>query len=223
MNRHFSLIPAILLFLGCINTDLRIQVRFDQLEGLEKGCPVYFKDTVIGKVSSISLDNERRHIADVIIKSEFAPSVTEYSKFVVSHDPESPGKKAIEVFQSKDGGVTLKKNALVIGSSRMSALLDRMQNDVKSGMEIIKEKIERFSREIRSLPEKNAVKNFEKELQHLYDVMKDSGETVRETVKKELLPQLKKELENLKKRLKELGREEESKPLETQFKKITTL
>ena len=209
--------------MGCINTDLRIQVRFDQLEGLEKGCPVYFNDNVIGKVEAISLDNERRHIADVIIKSEFAPSVTEYSKFVVSHDPGFPGKKAIEVFQSKDGGVSLKKNSLVIGSSRMSALLDRMQNDVKSGMEIIKEKIERFSKELRSLPEKNAVKNFEKELQHIYDVMKGSSETVRETVKKELLPQLKKELEDLKKRLKELGREEESKPLETQFEKITTL
>jgi paraquat-inducible protein B len=209
--------------MGCINTDLRIQIRFDRLEGLEKGCPVYFNDKVIGKVEAISLDNERRHIADVIIKSEFAPSVTEHSKFVISHDPGTPGKKAIEVFQSKDGGVPLKKNALVIGSSRMSALTDRMQNDIKSGMEIIKEKIERFSKEMRSLPEKNAVKNFEKELQHLYDVMKGSSETVREKVKKELLPQLKKELEDLKKRLKELGREEESKPLETQFEKITTL
>jgi hypothetical protein len=57
-------------------------------------------------------------------------------------------------------------------------------------------------------------------LKRLAEEMKRSGQSVRKKIKEEFFPQLKKEMEKLRKRLHEFGREDEMKPLEIELEKI---
>jgi hypothetical protein len=50
--------------------------------------------------------------------------------------------------------------------------------------------------------------------------MKQSGKEGREMIQKEILPRLEQELENLKKRFQEKGKEDEFKPLEIKMEEI---
>ncbi len=58
------------------------------------------------------------------------------------------------------------------------------------------------------------------ELRLLAEEMAHSGNAAQEKIKKEVLPQLRQETEKLREKLRELGREEEIKPLAVEFEKI---
>ena len=68
--------------------------------------------------------------------------------------------------------------------------------------------------------ENEELKKLENELKRLAEEMKQSEQAVRKKIKEELFPQLKKEMEKLRKRLQEFGRENEMKPLEIEMEKI---
>ena len=223
MAKRYLTIMISLLLAACFETDFPIQVIFDHPEGLEKGGRVLLNGKSIGSVTSVLQDKDGRWIAGLSIRKTTAPEITENSRFVITEDPEASRKMAIEVFQSKPGGDPLPKNSLVKGSTRMSGLLYRMQKDLDSMVDSFKEAFDTLSEELRGIPESQAAKKLEKELEGLYKIMKESSKTGRDRFKEEILPKLKEELDELKKRLDQLGREKEYKTLEIQFEKITRL
>ncbi|MEW5908200.1 MAG: MlaD family protein [Thermodesulfobacteriota bacterium] len=223
MIRRFFFIGACLILAGCLESDLPIQVVFDQTEGLEKGGRVLLNKAEIGTVTGISQNQETQSIASLLIYKGAAPKITENTRFTLTQDPEIAGKTAVEVFQPKTGGKPLPKNSMVKGSTRMSARVYRMQQDMDSVVESFKKTFDQLSKDLRGIPESQAAKKLEKELEELFKIMKDSGNTAREKFRKEVLPKLKEELDDLKYRLDRLGREKEYKTLELQFEEISRL
>ena len=124
------------------------------------------------------------------------------------------------MIQILKGGRPLQNNTVLEGSSKSSAIIERLEKDLEKGMESFRKEFNEFAEELKKIPDSEAFKKLEDELVNLYEKMKRSGKKVREMIHKEILPRLEQELEKLRKRLHEKGREDEIKPLEIKMEEI---
>ena len=216
------LIPLMvsLVFLGCKERGLRIEARYDQIQGLEKGDRVIFQQNHIGQVTGVCYSEHGYYMVDLAIERRFAKAVTEHAEFFIIGDPQNVGQKAIEMIQTRRGGSPLQDGATVEGSIRSSAVFGQMREDFEKGLEDFKEQFQQFFEDLKRVPENEEVKKLEKELERLAETMKRSSKSVQEKIQKELLPRLKEEIGKLRERLRKFGREEELEPLDTQMEKI---
>lgn len=207
-----------LVFLGCKERPLRIHVQYDQIQGLEEGNRVIFEENHIGEVTRVFYSAEGYYLVDVAIARHFANAATEHSRFFITRDPQSEGKRAIEMMQARKGGIVLEDGATVQGSTKSSAVFDQTKKGFEKGLDNLKQQFEAFFEDLKGVPESEELKNLEKELKGLAEEMKRSGKSVQEKMRKELLPRLQKEIEKLREELRKLGREEEVEPLEMQLR-----
>ncbi len=204
-------------FSGCLEGNLDLQVRFDRIDGLKKGDRVFFQDNPIGRVMGASYLKEGYYIADVEIKKNFKKAVTDYSRFFIVPDPVKQGAKAIEMLEIKRGGLALKNGAVVNGSTKISAVLEKMGKEFEKGVAVLDKQLDKFSEEMKSLPEKEEVKRFQQEMERLSKEMGEAVSSFRLEMQEELLPRIEKEIEKLKEKLKKSGREKKAEPLQTQM------
>ena len=206
--------------LGCQASGKHIVIRFDHIYGLISDDGVIFEKNRIGRVSEITYTRDGNFLVGLKIKKAFANTATEYTRFFIVSDPQNNGRKAVEMIQTQKGGNPLKSDTVVQGSVKSSVIIERMQNDIEREMKDLTRQFNMFAEELKKIPDSEAYKKLEDKLTNLYDEMKQSGTAVREMIQKEILPRLEKELDNLKKRMHEKGREDELKPLETKMEKI---
>lgn len=159
-------------------------------------------------------------MADLAIKNYFANAATENCKFFIIADPQNTGRKAIEMIQTRRGGIPLQEGATIEGSTKFSAIYSKMSADFEKGLEDFKKQFEQFFEDLTDVPESEEFKKLEKELERLAEEMKRSSKLTREKIQKQLLPQLKEMIEKLRERLRQLGREEKLEPLEIQIEKM---
>jgi paraquat-inducible protein B len=212
-----------LVFLGCRETGLNLKVRYYQIQGLNEGDRVIFEQNHVGQVAGIFYSEEGYYLVDVVIRKDFANAATDYSKFLITWDPEKEGKRAIEITQNPRGGTPLTDGAIVIGTARASPRSNQPWGDFGKTLDDLKKQLEEFADDLRKIPESEEFKKLQKELERLLEEMKKSGDAAREKIEKEVLPRIKRELEKLKETLRRLGREEEVKPLEVQMEKLREL
>jgi paraquat-inducible protein B len=212
-----------LVFLGCRETGLNLKVRYYQIQGLNEGDRVIFEQNHVGQVAGIFYSEEGYYLVDVVIRKDFANAATDYSKFIITWDPEKEGKRAIEITQSPRGGTLLSDGATVIGTARASPRSNQLWGDFGKTLDDLKKQLEEFTDDLRKIPESEEFKELQKELERLLEEVKKSGDAAREKIEKEVLPRIKRELEKLKETLRRLGREEEVKPLEVQMEKLREL
>lgn len=213
LKKLIALIISLMAITGC-ERELNLRIRYDQIDGLKQEDIVIFEGNQIGAVKAVTYTQDGDYIVAVSIKKEFVNAATEYSKFFISTDPQDSGKKAVEMVQTQQGGTLLQENALIEGSTRGSAFLNTLRDKFGQGIEGFKKEFDKFLEGLKTVPETEDFKKFENELNNLADEMRESGEAVRERLQKEVLPKLREELEMLRKRLREFGREDEVKPLE---------
>ena len=223
VKKMLTLLLVAFVFLGCKETGLNLKVRYDQIQGLKEGDRVVFEQNHIGQVVRIFYSEQGYYLVDVVISKNFANAATDDAKFLIIKDPENEGKKAIEIIQSARGGTLLTDGATVIGTTKESPRYDPLWVDFGKTLDDLKKQLENFTDDLSRIPESEEFKKLEKELGHLFEEMKKSGDATREKIEKEILPRIKQEIEKLKERLRKLGREEEVKPLEVQMEKFRTL
>jgi ABC-type transporter Mla subunit MlaD len=214
------LLSMSLISLGCFSSDLHVKIHFDQINGLKAGERVLFEQNDIGRVTDVFYGKDGIYLVDVAINSDFKNAATGNSRFFIVNDPTDPGSKAIEMITVKGEGRPLEDGALVEGATRLSALLEKMEDDVSSTMGDLKKRFKKFSEELKEVPENEDMKRLQKDLDQLLDEMKRSGAALRDKVQKELAPRLQEEIDKLKERLKEFGREKEVEPLQTRMDEI---
>ena len=220
LKKIFPLMIISFVILGCYTRDLNLKIRFAQTEGLRADDRIIFEKNNIGKVKAISYSEGGDYIADVKIDKGFKKAVTEHSRFFIIDDPSEKGRKAIEMLKVEEGGVPLKKGAMIEGSTRFSLLLGQMEEDFGKAIVELNRKINKLSDDFKQIPESKEIKKLEHYLNQLKERMNKAGRAVREKIQNELLPRLQKEIENLKERLRKFGREKEVEPLEVKMKEM---
>ncbi len=220
MKRIVFASVLLLAFLGCKEDVLNIKIRYDQIQGLEKGNRVVFERNHIGNIKDIFYSAEGKYIVDVVIKKAFANAAKDNSEFLIIDDPKGNNKKAIEVVATGSGGAILKDGSTLEGSMKSTNDLDQLGDKIYEGLENVRKGIKEFIESLGGIAESDEFKRLEGELKDLAEQMKHSGKSVHDKIQKELLPKIKEEIEELRKKLRELGRDEEVEPLETQVKKM---
>ena len=196
-----------ILFAGCNTLD--ITANFKDINGLKTGDPVVVDKTPVGRVTAITPPGNGSYAVSVEIDKEFKAFMTEHAVFHLAPSPETPGRTVIRVTQAASGGSPLQKGAMVQGAASPPAQgLSGMLKKLETGFG-------QFLEEMGRIPESEEYKRLESAMDKLAEELKASGKEARETLKNEILPKLRKELDTFKKRLEDGGRELE--PLEKQL------
>ena len=211
------LLVGLVTSLGCFSNDLNVKIRFDQINGLKSGEKVLFEENEIGQVTDIFYEKEGTYLVDVTIRSDFRNAVTDHSRFCIVDDPVDPLRRAVEMIALKRKGRPLEDGAVVWGDTRLGVLIEKTEDDVSKAMGDLKERLGRFSEDMKEVPENEEIKRLQKDMDLLLEEMKRSGAAFRDKVQKDIVPQIQKQIEDLKKRLRDLGREKEAEPLETRM------
>jgi hypothetical protein len=215
-----ALFIMVILECSCNSSGLDVNVRFDRIGGLTKGCAVIFDSKVIGRISKIDYEKNEKYIVKLSIWPEFSHTITEYSRFVIVADPADPQKKALEMCLLEKGGNLLENNTTIDGSDALLLYSEKIRKELGKGFDYLKKEYQKIIDRLQHLPEQEKFKILKQELQHLLDQIQNSGAATREKLKQEVLPQLKKELDELRKTLRGFGREKELAPLEDQIREI---
>jgi len=230
LKKTLSLI-LILFFLPligpkCQNKAHTVKVRFDHIKGLQNGDPVLYEGTSIGEVTDIILSKEGKFLVNISIQKSFIHAVTKFSKFYITADPQNETLKALTVELAQQGGEILPAGAIVDGSAReVPSLANNIENKIKEGLgylqqqvgEIIGE-INEFSSDLQQLPKSAEVERLKEKMDRLAEEMTRAGKAAKEKIKNEYLPRLQAELNELKEKLHQFGREDEIEPLEIRLK-----
>lgn len=211
---------VLIIVLGCEAGNLNLFIRFDHIDGLKSNDSVIFETNRIGKVDGVTYTKKGDYLVELMIHKAYTNAVTEHARFFIVSDPQNKGRSVLEMIQILKGGSPLQNNTVLEGSSKSSAIIERLEKDIEKGMESFRKEFNEFAEELKKIPDSEAFKKLEDELVNLYEKMKQSGKEVREMIQKEILPRLEQELENLRKRLQEKGREDELKPLEIKMEEI---
>ena len=240
-------IIALVLFTveGCMQSDLHLQIRFNQNPGLKADDPVVFQGNQAGVVKKVTYTEQGNYLMEIRVASEFKNAATIDSSFTIINDPKDPDKFNLVIEQIKPGGEVLEDNMVVQGvdqRSFMDSFMSDLNNDLedtitklkkefakksvhlKSGIEntidSLAAQLEQYKKEIRQVPERKEVKDLEKSLRKLYDEMLTTQKSVRTKIQTEIIPKVEKEIEDLKKKLAPSGRDSEVAPIESDLEKI---
>ena len=221
MTRKLLILIFILMTAqACRSNTLEINVRFDDLSGLAREDRVLFEGNVAGVVETIHYNQDGTYAVRLMIDKGFGNAVTEYSSFGLVDDADRPGHKAVQIHLSRQGGRPLPDGASVTGLSAHQDLAARLQKDLESGFDFFKEQVEKFGQDLKQVPESQEYQRLKRSLSDLADDLSGAEKQARARLKEEWLPRIEKEFEAFRKRLRDLGREEEAKPLQQELERI---
>jgi hypothetical protein len=225
MLRKFVIVIFVLLSAqACRSNTLQLNVRFDELSGLSKGDRVLFHNNTAGDVETVHFNPDGTYAVRLQIDKGFANAVTEYSRFRLIDDAGRIGSQAVEILLERQGGKPLPDGASVTGISPDQDLAVRLQQEVEAGFQFFKQQIDKFSddlkNDLKQVPESEEYYRLKKSLSDLADEIGRAEKQARGRLKDKWLPQIEKEIEAFKKRLRDLGREKEAEPLQTELERI---
>lgn len=113
----------LLAIVGCVRGKHHLTVQFNATEGLKVEDPVVFQQNRIGRVRHILYTDQGKYLVDILVDKEFKNALTVDSQFYISRDPTNPDGKALIVEQARPGGTLLADKALVMGTEKLSPLL----------------------------------------------------------------------------------------------------
>jgi predicted nuclease with TOPRIM domain len=87
-------------------------------------------------------------------------------------------------------------------------------------MGLLKEQMDKFGRDLQTFPESQEYKDLKKSLEELAAEIERKEKQTREQIKREWLPKIQRELDELRQRLKQMGREDEMAPLDREVERI---
>lgn len=224
MTRNVMTLALVaIILLACRSNSILINITFDEVSGIEKGDRVLFQGNKAGNVTDVQYHQNGKYTVQVEIDKGFANAVTEYSQFYIIDDPGPKGLKGIDVRLEREGGTPLADGSMVIGVPPDMGLAERIQKELDAGLGFIKKQIDRFEKDFQSLPESQAYKDLKKAIEDLASEIEIKEKQARESIKREWLPKIQRELEELRKRLKQMGREDELAPLDREVDRIRSM
>jgi hypothetical protein len=220
MKRRVSLLMIFLgsaiFFLSC-SVSHRVVVVYDQADGLETGDRVYWEDRVIGRVETLEKNPQAGIHVPLEIKKDFSPMVTNQSRFLIQTDPLRAGHQAVEMVQLAAGGQPLPNGAVVEGSTSFSLLVEKGSREIQGWASLFQDHMSGLEKEMSRLSEREWQKKLEGQMEEWARELERSSQEVRRYFKEEILPQLEEAVQDLLRRLKELEKEEEGRPLEREL------
>ncbi len=203
------------LIAACVGS-LGLTVLYDRTEGLKQNDPVLWNEQKIGKVQSVRQNSQGRTAVNLRIRRDFREKVTDESRFLIQNDPQNPGQSLVKMVNLAEKGNPLASGTAVEGSTFLSLQLEKTER----GLEAWREQLERWERELSQIPESEWYKELEREMDYWLKELAQAGVETREYFKEEILPRLEESLRELRKHLRQLGKEKEVETLEVKLDRL---
>lgn len=207
------------LVLACLG-NLRLTVAYDQADELKAGARVLWQEQTIGEVQAVEADTTGRIAAQLQIKGDFREKVTDESRFLIQTDPQNYWQKHIEMVNLAEGGNPLPNGAKVEGSTYLALQLERGSRGLAAWSQLLLQELERWQKELNQLPEEEWYKELERQIDYWLSEMGQAGVETRRYFREEVLPRLEEAVRELKRRLRELNKEEEADILEIKLEEL---
>ena len=220
----FALVSAMLcglvLALGCSDKSLDLKIRYSAIHGLADGADVIFDGNTIGTVTKVEYTPESDYLVHIRIVKTFVAAATEYARFFIVTNPTTPEKSAVELIQTQKGGRPLQSGATIPGATKTSAHLDRLLGQLAEGIEDAQRRWNAVLEDLHALPESDAYRSLDAELDRLDEEIARSTEKARKELQENILPQIEQAIKLLKERLGKLNRGDEIEPLERKLRDL---
>lgn len=205
---------------ACRANGIHLNVTFTQRTGLMPEDRVILNGQSAGRVSDIKEAVQGATVVDLQVDNGFADSLTDASKFYIIDDPARSGHKAIEIHVGQPAGNPLADGAIVVGATPADHLEYALQKKLAAGIDYLNKHLQALQDDIHKIPESKAYRRLEKDLKALAEELTRSEKAMRERIKREWLPKLERELDELKQHLRRFGREDDAQPLEEEVERI---
>jgi ABC-type transporter Mla subunit MlaD len=212
--RRFIIAAFTLALSACTDGPLDLNLRLDRPPGLAPGAPVLLGNQTAGQVAAVQPDASGGYVAQLEIAPEFRKQATQDARFVVVRDADGSGRRHVEIEPGKPGSPLLADHAQVRGSIEPEPLfpLGEILRGFTDALGQLRGEVERFRGEMQRLPQSEDAQRLKEEWAKLMEEMKQAQETAEESVKKDLLPKLQRELDELDRKLKKLNSAPPAKP-----------
>ena len=191
-----SLFAIALLITACIEQDLRFQIRFRHVEGLQVGDQVLLAGRHVGEVEDIDQVEDGTFWVAVRIGKQYRSQVTDQCEFTLRPDPKNPSKRVVWI-EPGNGGKPIEDGTLVEGSEPIS-LFGPLFKGFGEGLELLERQLKGLTGELEKLPESPQFKQFQQQLEELARQLQEAEEKMQ----KDVIPKLQQEMERLQKELK---------------------
>jgi cell fate (sporulation/competence/biofilm development) regulator YlbF (YheA/YmcA/DUF963 family) len=211
------LILAVLsmLLFACGDAALDLNLQLPSANGLQPGSPVVAGNQTVGQVTAVEPNPSGGFIAKLAIQGAARNQATQDARFVVARDPADPNQRRVELRPGQPGTPALADGATVNGAVESGPLfqLGEMIRGFTEGLSTLRGQVEQFRTEMQRLPQSPEARQLAGEWQRLQEELVQAQQTTEETVKKDLLPKLQREMDALQKRLREMEVAAKAKPL----------
>jgi hypothetical protein len=188
-------------FLGACHLmadDLQFNIHFKDIEGLQEGARVYFKDYPVGSVKSIRVRADGDFLVLVVIRDAQRAAASKTYVFILDDDPEQPGKKAIMIKKEKNvAPVPIREGETVRGYSSLDYYLQKNQEMIRRSSEKLRETFQRFFEELRGLPQSDDYQELKRSMKEALEELLREGEEYKQKIENEILPDLQRRIEEL--------------------------
>ena len=209
-----------LVIIGCIETTHNFKVRFNDIQGLRKNDQVYFDKTAIGKVTDIEYTDTGSYLVSVAVEDQFSSLPKDTSTFYIDSNPDGESEKALRIIQFKDGGSKIEKKAIVEGQSKYAAIYSQIANTFSKNIYVMESEINEVFKGFQSLSESEQIKQIERQLDKILAELDNLSVEMRYRFKTDILPTINEQIEKLRRRLEELGKEEKLKYVDQKIETI---
>jgi ABC-type transporter Mla subunit MlaD len=212
-----GLIGAIVV--GC-SSDLEFTIRFKAVEGLRTGDRLMAEDLVIGSVQAVDYVDQGDYRVAVTVVRAHTDKLDRNSIFYIDADPLQPGRKALMVITSPAGGAPIADGATLEGTSRWAALMQRMTQRMENTLAGLATELGQFWQDLRNLPTSEQVQRLEQELDRILAEFKRLSATAQHQLRTEILPRLRDQLKELRRKLATPEHEDQLDRLEDKMDRI---
>ena len=210
------------MLLACVGS-LHFTVYYDRDEGLKQDDPVLWNQQEIGKVHSVTQNPQGRIAVGLRIGRDFREKVTHESRFLIQADPQHHGQSFVEMVNFAEKGKPLPHGAEVEGSTYLSLQLEKTGRGLTVWSELLEQELERWEKELRQLPLEEWYQELESQMDYWLKELEQAGMETHKYFQEEVLPRLKEAVRELRKRLRDLGKEKEVETLEIKLEKLKSI
>ena len=219
-NFIFSVITALVL-LGCVGTTYNFKIRFNDIQGLRENDRVFFDKTPIGVVTDVEYTDTGNYLVSVAVDDQYSSLPKDSSTFYIDSNPETEGETAVRIIQIKDGGNLIEKNTVVEGQSKYSAIYGQIANNFRKNFHAMEFEINEFVKGLQDFSESEQIKQIERQLDKILAEIENLSAEMKHKLETDILPRIKQHIEELRRRLKQIGKEEKLKYVDQKIETIS--
>ena len=219
-NFSFTIIVALVLF-GCGGATYNFRIQFDDIDGLRKNDQVFFDKTPVGIVTDVKYTDTGNYFVSVAVEDKFSSLLKDSSTFYIDSNPETGGQQAVRIIQTEDGGNILKRNAIVEGQSKYSAIYGQIADNFRKNIHAMETEINKFLKGLQDFSESEQIKQIERQLEKILAELDNLSAEMKHKLETDILPRIKEQIEELRRRLQQIGKEEKLKYVDRKIEAIS--